>query len=31
MNTTKPKLYADVNLTKPQEYSNYENLDISWG
>jgi hypothetical protein len=28
---TKPKLYADVNLNKPSEYSNYENLDIQWG
>ena len=25
------KLYHDVNLNKPQEYSNYENLDIQWG
>ena len=25
------KLYQDVNLNKPQEYSNYENLDIQWG
>lgn len=28
---SKPKLYADVNVTKPQDYSNYENLDIQWG
>lgn len=27
----RPKLYADVNLNKPSEYSNYENLDIEWG
>lgn len=27
----KPKMYADVNLNKPQDYSNYENLDITWG
>lgn len=31
MNSSKPKLYADVNLNKPQDYSNYENLDIQWG
>ncbi len=28
---SKPKLYADVNLNKPQDYSNYENLEITWG
>jgi hypothetical protein len=31
MNTSKPKNYADVNLNKPTDYSNYENLDITWG
>ena len=28
---SKPKYYADINLTKPQDYSNYENLEVSWG
>ncbi len=27
----KPKKYADVNLQKPNEYHNYENLDVIWG
>ena len=27
----KPRLYADVNFTKPPDYSNYENLQIQWG
>jgi hypothetical protein len=31
MNSNKPKYYADVNLKKPSDYSNYENLDITWG
>jgi hypothetical protein len=26
-----PKFYADVNKTKPPEYSDYENLEITWG
>ena len=26
-----PKFYADVNKNKPQEYSNYEELEIEWG
>ena len=26
-----PKFYADVNKTKPPEYSNYEDLEITWG
>ena len=26
-----PKLYADVNQKKPPEYSNYEDLEITWG
>lgn len=30
-NNTCPKYYADVNLTKPAEYSNYEALEIDWG
>lgn len=30
MNSNK-KAYADVNLNKPQDYSNYENLEITWG
>ena len=25
-----PKFYADVNKTKPPEYSNYEDLEITW-
>jgi hypothetical protein len=28
---SKPKHYADVNLNKPQDYSNYENLEVNWG
>lgn len=31
MNSNKPKLYADINLNKQPEYSNYENLEIQWG
>ncbi len=33
MNSTSisPKLYANVNLNKAQEYSNYEALEIDWG
>ena len=27
----RPKFYADVNKNKPQEYYNYENLEIEWG
>lgn len=27
----KPKYYANVNKEKPDEYSNYENLEIHWG
>ena len=27
----KGKYYNDVNLSKPQDYSDYENLDIQWG
>lgn len=30
-NTNKPKYYADVNLGKPSDYHNYENLEIIWG
>ena len=26
-----PKFYADVNKNKPPEYSNYEELEITWG
>ena len=26
-----PKFYADVNKKKPPEYSNYEDLEITWG
>ena len=26
-----PKFYADVNLKKPPNYSNYEDLEITWG
>ena len=26
-----PKFYSDVNLKKPQDYSNYENLEVDWG
>ena len=26
-----PKLYAEINKNKPQEYSNYEDLEIEWG
>jgi casein kinase II subunit alpha len=28
---SKPKLYQDVNLKMKPEYSDYENLEISWG
>jgi hypothetical protein len=28
---TGPKSYADVNLHKPSEYSNYEALEINFG
>jgi len=28
---SKPKLYADININKPQDYSNYENLEVNWG
>lgn len=28
---SKPKLYADINTNKPQDYSNYENLEVNWG
>lgn len=28
---TGPKFYANVNLNKPQEYSNYEAHEIDWG
>lgn len=33
MNSTNqgPKYYADVNLKKPSEYSNYEALEINFG
>ncbi len=30
-NHTCPKLYANVNQNKPQDYSNYEALEIDWG
>jgi len=30
-NHTGPKLFANINLNKPQEYSNYEALEIDWG
>ena len=30
-NTNKTKYYADVNLGKPSDYHNYENLEIIWG
>ena len=30
-NNNLPKLYANVNLTKPPEYSNYEALEVNWG
>ena len=26
-----PKFYADINKNKPPEYSNYEELEITWG
>lgn len=26
-----PRLYADVNKTKPKEYSDYENYENAWG
>ena len=26
-----PKFYADVNIKKPADYSNYEDLEITWG
>ena len=26
-----PKFYADVNKKNPPEYSNYEDLEITWG
>ena len=26
-----PKFYADANKNKPPEYSNYEELEITWG
>ena len=26
-----PKLYADANKKKPPEYSNYEDLEVTWG
>lgn len=25
------KLYFDVNLNKPKDYYNYENLEVQWG
>jgi len=25
------KLYMDVNLNKPKDYYNYENLEVQWG
>lgn len=28
---SKPRYYADVNLTKPNDYYDYENLEIVWG
>ncbi len=30
-NHTGPKLYANININKSPEYSNYEALDIDWG
>ena len=30
-NNPGPKYYADVNLNKPSEYSNYEALEITFG
>ena len=30
-NVYKPKEYADVNLNKPTDYHNYENLEVVWG
>jgi len=29
--SSKPKFYADVNLTKAQDYFDYENIEITWG
>lgn len=26
-----PRYYADVNKTKPKEYSDYENYENAWG
>ena len=30
-NNKGPKLYANVNLNKPSDYSNYEALEVDWG
>lgn len=30
-NNIGPKLYANINLNKAQDYSNYEALEIEWG
>ena len=30
-NSTGPKYYANVNTEKPEDYVNYENLEIEWG
>lgn len=29
--TSTPKYYANVIQEKPEDYSNYENLEIEWG
>ena len=31
MNVAKPKYFADVNLGKPPEYYEYDNLKITFG
>jgi len=28
---SKARIYADVNVTRPREYWDYENLNVNWG
>ena len=29
--TTRPRVYADVNVTRPKEYWDYESIAVQWG
>ena len=29
--TTRPRVYSDVNVTRPKEYWDYESIAVQWG